>query len=622
MTEEEKNDLIAKIKDNDQAGLELIFQENPSFLTAFLNASDETCIHFAIKERNQSLTSYLLGKNPDLLESKNYFGETPLLLAVKLCCTPLVNLLLKHKAQILNVKTQRIGNAKEHGRTIIGWARSVNNIVCIVPLLQHQFNEIRTQVSIPPDPEKDSHLVFKVIHDENTEALAWLINVIPFSHYQSFNLLMHCTSSTQIQLILQAKTPWPEMLAPLEYNLIQCAISHHALLLVEELLEQGVNPRQLVNRPDKPDHQRSLIEFASIHTNKDAVNLLIIKLFATATDEEERKTLLSYVNTSLQALDLAARSPDIKRAIQTDPRIMQLIKANPLFLKEGGTIMTYQSRTRSRRNSFFAHIIESTDEITIAFPQTRLGAGSSGEVFSIESPKFDPLVVKKPISDSGYLLQEEADIMTRIYPKKTIHVFNNDVQYRFIMPKMQGVIFSSFISKLDNIESVAALILETAISLNEIHKTGFVHGDVKENNIIVYIGKNKEIKVHFIDFGLTKLSASSITTFKNNVEARYAPERVSETAKTTYQANPNQDVYSLARMIEICMPFRFYMKIRLSRTFPSILNFLEKGKEEQPEARPLLGDFIAALREEIHKEKTLEEVDMSEPGVASCSFSS
>jgi len=181
--------------------------------------------------------------------------------------------------------------------------------------------------------------------------------------------------------------------------------------------------------------------------------------------------------------------------------------------------------------------------------KNQIGCGVFGEVFSAITPSGNLVAIKITNSKNGICLndfKQEAYILNRCidipYTVKVEDMFYNNDEFYIVMP------FYSHIAINVDPQQIAVWFYQILCALKNLHDKGYVHGDIKYDNIMVNINE----QIVLIDFGISIPIGSSerdivshvyktkkrlkkmITLMENNEEIERFPE-----------AEPFDDLYAL-----------------------------------------------------------------------------
>ncbi|MDJ0580439.1 serine/threonine-protein kinase [Crocosphaera sp.] len=187
----------------------------------------------------------------------------------------------------------------------------------------------------------------------------------------------------------------------------------------------------------------------------------------------------------------------------------------------------------------------------------------------------------------------------------TVHnVFDEDGLWYMVMEYIKGDDLAVYLQKNGVLSEASALpiIQQIGEALSYIHSMGFLHRDVKPNNILLSINIAK-----LIDFGIAReFTAGETRTHTNYRTDGYSPpEQYEERAKRDVYT----DVYALAATLynlltdEVPIPaqFRSYATLPPPQKFNNKIsdrtnNAILKGMELQPENRPqTIQEFLDLL---------------------------
>lgn len=626
MNQPEKKQLEDSIIEGNLKYLENISKLRSTWLTEPLDGFNHSSIHIAIRNKQFDAAKLLLDAIPALLESRNYFGETPLLLAAQTGDLDFIIFLCNRGARILNIHTNCPYDAKLHNRTIIDWARVGQYGDCVEFLLHYQTKAIKKRIQNTPSKYQQSAFFYDLgkiaLDDQNIDAFNFIIHqerLTTMQCEQLFFLVMSIENPTTLHAILDSTG----LMDVDPYKLIETAIIHDKSFFIDELFNRGIDPNHQLTTMDVPSQQINLLEFAIRSSAHRCIKLLMVRLFSETTKE----SILKYITSAIQALDIAALSPALYKAIHEDSRLMSLIEKASFWRPSSfGLPACYAVRKQNRPHSFLAQWNTETRTLHFSTPTEVLGSGTYGLVRTLEVEGKKPLCVKSVQKDIDTDFEQEAKIMSALYANKgPSQLFNYGEDQRLVMPLIRGKAIHSFIETLLSSPTekkqfkLASLILATASSLHQIHERGYVHGDIKENNIIVR-AKADQFKVHFIDFGLTEtINEPRAPCLPSNKQHRYAPERISTALGKTYYAHTNQDVYSLGMLLDILLKAN-RMEFTLLAAYPSIDQFIKNAKSKTPKERPLLIDFINQLTSELNQSQSMKDQQELALAEASCSY--
>ncbi len=145
----------------------------------------------------------------------------------------------------------------------------------------------------------------------------------------------------------------------------------------------------------------------------------------------------------------------------------------------------------------------------------RLGSGGMGVVYAAETLRGLPVVVKvaraEPSGDdyAGRSLRREMIAGRRVYHPNVVQVldYGDIVGGAFIvMERVHGVLLGDFIEQQGTLTVPRVLEISRALlaGLGAMHAAGFVHADVKSDNVIVEHQPGGDLTVKLIDLGLAR----------------------------------------------------------------------------------------------------------------------
>lgn len=258
-----------------------------------------------------------------------------------------------------------------------------------------------------------------------------------------------------------------------------------------------------------------------------------------------------------------------------------------------------------------------------------LGAGAMGTVFRGWDPRLERAVALKTVrldimGDSGARalaeqLEREAVTLARLNHANIVTVYDaaSDGHRGFLaMELVEGISLDRYLSQEGTlpIEQAVAVGVAIAQALDEAHRNGVVHQDIKPGNIL--LGKDGSIKV--TDFGIAELLGRAGGSTELDVEEKrdmvcgtpgyLAPEVARGTPST-----PRSDLFALGVVLYQCLagkrPFtgkspQDVLVATVSRTVQplhllrpdvpeSLARVVHHLLSKQPEARPVNGLAVA-----------------------------
>ncbi|XP_064087327.1 aurora kinase A-like [Macrobrachium nipponense] len=144
-----------------------------------------------------------------------------------------------------------------------------------------------------------------------------------------------------------------------------------------------------------------------------------------------------------------------------------------------------------------------------------------------------------------------------------------------------GEEFYSFIYDSKTLPSLALQALpDIARRLHEIHLAGYIHADLKTDNVMV----NKQVQPRIIDFGLAVKKGKKIKVWPNMSDSIYPPEYTRGAP-----AQPWGDVYSMGCLVDDTI-YALYDDI--PKDYENIINM---AKNKNPKLRPTVPELVEQL---------------------------
>jgi serine/threonine protein kinase len=255
-----------------------------------------------------------------------------------------------------------------------------------------------------------------------------------------------------------------------------------------------------------------------------------------------------------------------------------------------------------------------------------LGRGGMGEVWRAYDAEIDRVVALKMLLPN---LSEDPEFETRfrrevraaarLDDRHVVPIYDvGEIDGRLYVT-MRLITGTDLHTLLDNgpldPSRAVAIIDQIATALQNAHRTGLVHRDVKPSNILL----EPNDFAYLIDFGIARTAEDGVTQTGSTIGtwAYMAPERFSND-----QINPSSDIYALACVLYECVtgqqpfPGDTFERVasghifsppprpsEISRTIPTALDaVIARGLAKQPSDRyPTAVDMASAAKEVISR---------------------
>lgn len=384
--------------------------------------------------------------------------------------------------------------------------------------------------------------------------------------------------------------------------LMTAAMAGHTQL-VEYLLRAGANAFHSldINYIGKPDV--TALYLANSNAKYAAANILLQHML----NDDNKDNILDFIRHPIEAVEYMLLSERISRLILDNPRLRSLLEKGSRLANN--RVSFY--KPKARRQSFYYELDLETGQAFKFSKNDVIGQGGNGVVYDFFCGSqrravkyFDEIWLEheERVIDAQYEFKNR-DL---VYPgvnsffyfsrrgRNESRVFD-EYTVRDVTELIPGEILLSYIRKVTSTYQIAEIYLLIVQELLRV-QTQVVHGDVKENNIMVY-SENGELKVKFIDFGCSsKLTDLEADTYEGKKVAYMAPERFHRHFKPIIDPNTNQDVYSLGymfdKLLKILQP---NFREEICRYFPCIDNFMREAVRINATKRPKLQPFAEAF---------------------------
>lgn len=376
--------------------------------------------------------------------------------------------------------------------------------------------------------------------------------------------------------------------------------------LIDEVKRNDYRMENFINR-DKFEIVRTII------SNDKIICLLIL-----AISENNRKQIPELVENIEQVMELLNLKPSLIELFLENEKFKNYLMHSKSYLesrseRKGKSHHLYRPANNNRKSAYLqVNCNGAMFSADLYKPKQELGKSSRSLVREFSTEKGKTIAVKsncenRIIENSEWLDRQKATIKTEVDFARLannsngffecFHFTEDSYNFRFLQPVFQGEDAESCLLKIKDPYKVAKITYLIATELSYIHTAfNIVHGDIKENNILI----SNEPSVKILDYGHSRFineEKKPLTTRHDLYQTWYAPE-----CKTnnSYLVSPTQDVYSLAVMFERIFTLHS-CKEQLFKFYPSIQKFIEKGLARAPDERPELSLFCEKLNEEIEE---------------------
>ncbi|WP_244976135.1 serine/threonine-protein kinase [Nocardia huaxiensis] len=176
--------------------------------------------------------------------------------------------------------------------------------------------------------------------------------------------------------------------------------------------------------------------------------------------------------------------------------------------------------------------------------ERRIGSGGMGTVYVARHPRLPRLDAVKIMADrhsgdAGFRARflREAEFATRVQHPNLVPVYDRgeyDGRLWISMPYVNGVDLARVIDRHPaglGVDRAVRILTETAAGLDEVHRSGLLHRDVKPANILLAEQADGTDRVHVSDFGIARPTDDSTTLTGSGgptgTLAYAAPEQIS-----------------------------------------------------------------------------------------------
>lgn len=181
----------------------------------------------------------------------------------------------------------------------------------------------------------------------------------------------------------------------------------------------------------------------------------------------------------------------------------------------------------------------------------------------------------------------------------------------FIMTQHSSTRLKDLLQKSTPDSVLLEVLRQVSVIVHDIHKLGYLHKDIKQDNIAVHWNKGSQVHVTLLDFGSLrkivdpesentdkKKEWQCASRFQKMRAEIFRKERHNWIAPELYhkdEASIYSDIYSICRLLDVTLPF-------LTHKPPMFKQFIRKGCHRKPKHRPTLPSIILLLTPEVEKQ--------------------
>lgn len=396
------------------------------------------------------------------------------------------------------------------------------------------------------------------------------------------------------------------------YTMVHWAARENQVAILEYFHEQNISLTLPVEVIFSKDYGKTPLLVAIENKSQQVVSFII----HCTCSEEEKVNAFNFIKTATEVLEYLGADSRNRPIFMKNLLFKQWVNESP-DLSEN-EFLHYRPRDETkRRPSICFEVTKSTFTVSAFEPEKTIGAGTYGNVMSFINAKKQRLSVKYPkklwkdyeneseIKSKENEMMKATTLFDKAYPnnrhqffcfKRNINIEGKEVkQYstRKIAPYVKGQTLYETFETINTVKKAGELIMSVTAEQMRLHEENIIHGDVKENNIVV--SRIKTPKMTFIDFdfaySLTDNSASTFPTIKYYI----APERKSN--DDNLKPDVAQDIHSFGWMLKDLLKDHG-IQDEIEQAFPSIQKFIKKAVDKDPKNRPALKSFFEELNAE------------------------
>ena len=609
--------LIEALKMNDLSSIQELDKDDAGILTLPLNSDQMKAIHLACEYGSFDIVVFILTKCPDQVNERDSFGQTPIFCAASNGHDKIVQYLVDRHA-VLNGTVDNPFNVNERSTAIIN--AMMNGHHRVVNILLRARALTKAELVLPE--------AFRIalrwgVEQNNLLLVQSLLTRASFSvmdikeQVNMMSIAVQGSSLAIIQLFVDYNSRLLVLAADHEQPPVFWAVCRGEVGIVQLFINARINLNTVVEWPGHADNGKLLYILANERKHYAVASLIISSLL----NEQNQQTIFDFIIDHDTALAYSLLSPINAKLILNNPRLIHLMKKSGVNVSSSA--IGYYKTTHARRPSFFAEIDRITGEADVFESKALLGEGANGVArYFVNAQNNRHLVIKSPKEDwfnrvffkdvAGRAVREMGFVKQAFYADETAssHVFcikrynffgKDEFTLRSVIPYAGPVSVAKVFSHIHQANTLAEIILSMTESLMNLHKKGIIHGDIKEDNVVLSSDNNKQ-KATFIDFEFSYCLTDAEATF-DYTGAHWAPER--RLCLTPPAPDTSQDVYSYADMLRRII-LSHPQKVELDVSFPSIIAFICKALDLNPGNRPTLESFYVDLSVQLAPYKQVE----------------
>lgn len=618
MDKEKCLQLIELIKTGSKEEVEAFYDKNDKAFSTPLNRDRIYALHCAVIVERLDLVELILKKQPATLEAKDSFAQTPLLWAAAHGYKDIIVYLMNQGANC-TISGSATEPAVRGNRSIVGWAKYRRHLECVDIIHEMQYQQIIKVLASLANPstafDSITLCISNLIKAENIRGLDHILEDtlyfkrLPVNYrLQLLTLAYDYLESDVLVKFLALRHKWPAQVNLEGYSVLEWAVSKGLERFLTIFSAMGMDYLPSINNNFGDPVQRNLLDLAKKHGQLRMLNALILHSFhayqnhitePSSSDETMGWALYThlanYILSGEQLIELAAIEKALLPLLLQTPNYRRVLDSDLNVRSEGAVYRTYFASDKQRRNSLECVLDPVSQTIEIFRFKRLLGRGSYGSVREFINEKEQSRAVKSFNQPHEAALRSELSFLRRVYPQHSFFGFidRQSSQSRLTMPCFKGEFFESVCNRLTSDTKLAQLIHAMALAIHQVHKTGIIHGDITNFNLLVHEEEGQWI-VQLIDFGISySINTGYISGFDvENNRDRYPPELIG--AHIRIKPHPRQDVYMLGALLKLGIR-SVNIENKITQAFPLIMTFIERALSIDPEKRPSLEDFCTDL---------------------------
>lgn len=221
-----------------------------------------------------------------------------------------------------------------------------------------------------------------------------------------------------------------------------------------------------------------------------------------------------------------------------------------------------------------------------------VGSGTFGSCCKVRDPcTGEELVIKTFAEDGLKTLMVEAALLKKLQGAGVQRLVGACVKTRSLVSHFAGTIARKYLKSTTSVPDALSVFLQVAETLRRMHSQGFVHNDIKDDNVCVREGSTGHV-VTVIDLGMARPVGFWKLYTKKHYPSNYpwvAPEHFLH----THPCSEASDAYMLGYMIRRARSV--HGELFHSPSLAPVMAWAKKAVNAEPSSRPAIPELIKII---------------------------